>query len=170
MCQGTKRADDELISVSEPKRRRPPLRKTVPVPTNISPAMLERARIAAEGAGYRSLRAYLEALIAQGLIAETPDEFTPNGSIPNDQLQALATAYPSSAWALGPAVLMHRTVAALEAVAERTRAGEDIELLHGDLMSLRWEIGQTLLALRADYDREVAKRDARYYGHFGGIE
>jgi hypothetical protein len=37
-------------------------------------------------------------------------------------------------------------------------------------MSLRWEIGQHLLALRADYDREVQARDARHYARFGRVD
>jgi len=149
-----------------PTPRKPPVRTTVPVPTNIRPEMIERAKADAERAGFRSLRAYLEMLITQGLVAEEDAEPTP----PDKQTLTLAAAYPSSAWALGPTILMHRTVAALEALADRTRAGEDIDALRIDLMSLRWEIGQHLLALRADYDREVAARDDRHYARFGRID
>jgi hypothetical protein len=81
-----------------------------------------------------------------------------------------AAAYPSSAWAFGPAVLENRTLAALEALAERIQSGEDCEALRADLMSLRWEIGQMLLGLRVDYDREVEVRDAKHYGRSGGVE
>ena len=149
-----------------PTPRKPPVRTTVPVPTNIRPEMIERAKADAERAGFRSLRAYLEMLITQGLVAEEDAEPTP----PDKQTLTLAAAYPSSAWALGPTILMHRTVAALEALADRTRAGEDIDALRIDLMSLRWEIGQHLLALREDYDREVEARDERYYARFGSVD
>jgi hypothetical protein len=152
--------------MSQSNRRKPPVRTTVPVTTNIRPEMLERAKAEAERAGFRSLRAYLEALIAQGLVPEEDHE----PDTPDEQTLTLAAAYPSSAWALGPTVLMHRTVAALEALAERARGGEDVESLRLDLMSLRWEIGQHLLALRADYDREVQARDARHYARFGRVD
>jgi hypothetical protein len=155
-------AESQAVS-REKRRRRRPVRTTVPVATNILPEMLERAKADVERAGFRSLRAYLEALIAQGLTAE--QDVT--ASAPDGQTLTLAAAYPSSAWAIGPTVLIHRTVAALGALAERIRAGEDVESLRVDLMSLRWEIGQHLLALRADYDREVAGRDARHYARFG---
>ena len=145
-----------------PARKRPN-RTTVDVPIQIAPYFLVALKADAERAGYGTQRAYLEALIAQGLVAE--DEREPSAS--DEQTQSLAAAYPSSTWAIGPAVLAHRTVTALEALAERTRAGEDVEALRVDLMSLRWEIGQHLLALRADYDREVAARDARHYARFG---
>ena len=65
---------------------------------------------------------------------------------------------------------MHRTVAALEAVADRVRAGEDVGSLERDLTALRREIGEHLFALRRDYDREVELRDARQYGRLGGVE
>jgi hypothetical protein len=148
------------------QERKPPVRTTVPVPTNILPEMLERAKADADRAGFRSLRAYLEALIARGLVAHEDRE--PDG--PDEQTQTLAAAYPSSSWALGPTILMHRTVAAIEALAERARNGEDVAALRADLMSLRWEIGQNLLALRADYDREVQARDARHYARFGRVD
>jgi hypothetical protein len=128
--------------------------------------MITRAKADAERAGFRSLRAYLEMLIAQGLVAEEDAEPNP----PDEQTLTLAAAYPSSAWALGPTILMHRTVAAIEALAERAQSGEDVDALRTDLMSLRWEIGQHLLALRGDYDREVAARDARHYARFGQID
>jgi hypothetical protein len=144
-------------------RRKPPVRTTVPVPTNIRPEALARAKADAGRAGYRTLREYLEALISQGLVLL--DEQEPPEAAP--EAQTLAAAYPSSSWAIGPAVLAHRTVAALDVLAERIAAGEDVEPLRVDLMSLRWEIGQHLLALRADYDREVAARDARHFARFG---
>jgi hypothetical protein len=152
--------------MSELMRRKPPVRTTVPVPTNIRPEMLDRAKADAERAGYRSLRAYLEALIVQGITEE--EGAAPN--VPDEETLTLAAAYPSSAWGIGPTVLMHRTVAALDALAERTRDGEDVESLRTDLMSLRWEIGQHLLGLREDYDREVQARDARHYARFGRID
>jgi hypothetical protein len=152
----------ESKSVSQGNRRKPPVRTTVPVPTNIRPDLLERAKAEVQRAGFRSLRAYLEALIAQGLVDDDGGEVGFN-----TQTRTLSAAYPSATWAIGPALLAHRTVAALEALAERTRAGEHVEALRADLMSLRWEIGQHLLELRADYDREVAARDARHYAGFG---
>ena len=139
-------------------------RTTVPIPTNILPAMIRRAKIDAERSGYKTLRAYLEALIEQGL---ANDENTTGAKKPT---LSLAAAYPSSAWALGPAVLIHRTVRALEAVAERARAGDDVGTLERDLTALRREISEHLLTLRQDYDREVEDRDARHYGRMGGIE
>ena len=148
---------------SQEMRRRRPARTTVPVATNILPEMLERAKADVERAGFRSLRAYLEALIVQGLIAE--EDVT--GPAPDEPTLTLAAAYPASAWAIGPTILAHRIVLALEALAQRISAGEDVESLRADLMSLRWEIGQHLLALRGDYDREVAIRDARHYARFG---
>jgi hypothetical protein len=51
---------------------------------------------------------YLEALIAQGLVLDGDQE--PEA---RPETQTLAAAYPSSSWAIGPAVLAHRTVAAL---------------------------------------------------------
>jgi hypothetical protein len=164
-----KKDDDEVpanILRAMPTPRKPPVRTTVPVPTNIRPEMIERAKADADRTGFRSLRAYLEALIAQGLVAEEDAEANP----PDEQTLTLAAAYPSSAWALGPTILMHRTVSALEALADRTRAGEDVDALRADLVSLRWEIGQHLLALRGDYDHEVAARDARHYARFGRID
>jgi hypothetical protein len=149
-----------------PTPRKPPVRTTVPVPTNIRPEMIERAKADAERAGFRSLRAYLEALIAQGLVTDEDAEPNP----PDEQTLTLAAAYPSSAWALGPTILMHRTVAAIEALTERAKSDEDVTELRADLMSLRWEIGQHLLALRGDYDREVAARDARHYARFGRVD
>ena len=149
-----------------PTPRKPPVRTTVPVPTNIRPEMIERAKADAERAGFRSLRAYLEMLIARGLV--TDEDVKPDA--PNDQTLSLAATYPSSAWALGPTILMHRTVVAIEALTERAQAGEEVTALLTDLMSLRWEIGQHLLALREDYDREVEARDERYYARFGCVD
>lgn len=145
-----------------------PNRTTVAVGTHVRPEMLEQAKADAERGGYRSLRAYLEALIAQGIVPEAQDIARPIE--PDEQAQSLAAAYPSAAWAIGPAILMHRTVAALEAVAERVRAGEDVGSLERDLTALRREIGEHLFALRRDYDREVELRDARQYGRLGGVE
>jgi hypothetical protein len=133
------------------------------VATNIRPDLLDRAIAQAQRAGFRSLRAYLEALITQGL---APDGAV-STTVPDGRTLTLAAAYPSSAWAIGPTILAHRAVAALEALAQRVAAAEETESLRVDLMSLRWEIGQHLLALRADYDREVAARDARHYARFG---
>jgi hypothetical protein len=149
-----------------PTPRKPPVRTTVPVPTNIRPDMIARAKADADRAGFRSLRAYLEALISQGLVVE--EDADPNP--PDERTLTLAAAYPSSAWALGPTILMHRTVAAIEALTERAQSGEDVDTLRTDLMALRWEIGQHLLALRGDYDREVAAHDARHYARFGRID
>ncbi len=123
----------------------------------------------AEREGFRSLRAYLEALIAQGLVGER-DVAGSAQPEPDEQTKALAAAYPSSAWALGPTILIHRTVVALEAVAERTRAGEDVGTLERDLTALRREIGEHLFALRRDYDLEVEARDQQHYGRLGGVE
>lgn len=164
-----KKDDDEAATNAVrtmPTPRKPPGRTTVPVPTYIRPEMVERAKADANRAGFRSLRAYLEMLITQGLVVEEDAEPNP----PDEQTATLAAAYPSSAWALGPTILMHRTVAAIEALTERAQSGEDVTALRVDLMSLRWEIGQHLLALRADYDREVAARDARHYARFGSID
>jgi hypothetical protein len=136
-------------------------RTTVPVATNILPEMLERAKVDAERKGYRSLRAYLEALIAQD------DDDSP---LAEEETQALTAAYPSSAWALGPTILLHRTVVALEAVAQRIRAGEDVGTLERDLTALRREIGEHLFALREDYDHEVEARDQRHYRRGGVVE
>jgi hypothetical protein len=156
--------------MNEPKRRKPPVRTTVPIPTNIKPAMIERAKADADRAGYKSLRAYLEALIDRGVIADEEIGEGEEPEEPDEQTKSLAAAYPSSAWALGPAVLGNRTVVAIEALTERIRAGEDVEALRVDLMSLRWKIGEHLLSLRADYDREVEARDRRHYGRLGGVE
>jgi hypothetical protein len=91
---------------SEPKhRRRPdPDRASVPRDTEV----LVTLKADAERAGYRTQRAYLEALIAQGLVPE-------EGREPDEQTQSLAAAYPSSAWALGPTILANRIVLAIEA-------------------------------------------------------
>jgi hypothetical protein len=131
--------------------------------------MLARAKADAERDGYQTLRAYLEALIAQGIVPdEVGDDIEPDE--PDEQTKSLAAAYPSSAWAFGPAILMNRVVVAIEALTERIRAGDDVESLRCDLMSLRWELGQHLLGLRRDYDREVEIRDRRHYGKLGGVE
>lgn len=138
-------------------------RKTVPIPTRVDPASVSRAQKALNRGGtHYTLRTYLEALIAQGIVEGAP--------VSAKQIESLASMYPSSEWALGPAVLAHRTVAALDALAGRILAGEDCEALRADLMSLRWEIGQMLLALRVDYDREVEARDSKHYGRLGGVE
>ncbi len=121
----------------------------------------------AEREGFRSLRAYLEALIAQGLVGERD---AAGSAQPDEQTKALAAAYPSSAWALGPTILIHRTVVALEAVAELVRAGEHVGTLERDLTALRREIGEHLFALRRDYDLEVEARDQQHYGRLGGVE
>ncbi len=130
--------------------------------------MLQRARIDAERAGFRTLRAYLEALIAQGLV--TSDRADEAPVVVDEQAQGLAAAYPSSAWALGPAVLGNRVVLAMEALTERIRAGEDVGTLERDLAALRREIVGHLIGLRNDYDREVEVRDRRHYGRLGGVE
>jgi hypothetical protein len=153
--------------LNQPHRRKPPNRNTVPVTTSIRPEMLDQAKADAERSGYKTLRAYLEALIDQGLLPVEDDLIDES---PDAQTKSLAAAYPSSAWALGPAILMNRSVMALEALTERIRAGEEVEPLRADLMSLRWEIGQHLLRLREDYDREVQVRDLRHYGRLGGVE
>lgn len=141
---------------------KPPHIAPIHVPTAIHPGMVKRAKDNASRRGFKTLRSYLEALIAQGLDDDPPAS--------EDLSETLASAYPSSAWALGPAVLANRTVAALDALAERIQDGEDCEALRADLMSLRWEIGQMLLALRVDYDTEVEVRDAKHYRRLGGVE
>jgi hypothetical protein len=130
--------------------------------------MLERARIDTERSGFRTLRAYLEALIAQGIVTDRADKA--ELLQPNEQAQTLSAAYPSSAWALGPAILGNRLVLAIEALTERIQAGEDVGSLAGDLASLRREIVEHLVGLRRDYDREVESRDRRQYGRLGGVE
>jgi hypothetical protein len=137
-------------------------RRTIPIPTRILAEVVEAAKFAAERSGHKTLRAYIEQVIAQGIVDGAP--------VSAEHPQSLAATYPSSSWALGPTVLSHRTVMALDALAERIRAGEDCGALRADLMSLRWEIGQQLLALRVDYEREVEKRDAKHYGRLGGVE
>jgi len=154
--------------VNERQRRKPPVRTTVPVTTNIRPELLQRARVDSERAGFRTLRAYLEALIAQGFVADDRDDSGPNE--PNEQTQSLAAAYPSSAWALGPTILGHRLVLAIEALTERTRAGENVGTLEHDLAALRRDVVEHLIGLRRDYDREVELRDRRHYGRLGGVE
>jgi hypothetical protein len=143
-------------------------RKTFSIPTSISKEFIEQLRLDAGERKYPTVREYLEALITRGLRRD----YDPSKKVfePGELPRALASAYPSSAWALGPAVLAHRTVAALDALSERIQAGEDCETLRADLMSLRWEIGQMLLALRADYDTEVEARDDKHYGRLGGVE
>jgi hypothetical protein len=129
-------------------------RQTFSIPTSISRASIDKVKANAERLGYKSLRAYIEALI------DCEDAPPP----------PLAASYPSSTWAIGPTVLGHRTLHALDALTDRIRSGEDCEALRADLMSLRWEIGQMLLALRVDYDSEVEARDAKHYGRFGMVD
>jgi hypothetical protein len=143
-------------------------RTSVPITTNIRPEMLQRVRIDAERNGFRTLRAYLEALIAQGIISVDRDDIGSDG--PDEQAQTLAAAYPSSAWALGPAILGNRVVLATEALTERIRAGEHVGSLERELATLRREIVEHLIGLRQDYDREVELRDRRHYGRLGGVE
>jgi hypothetical protein len=142
-------------------------RTSVPITTNIKPEMLARARADADRRGYTTLRAYLEKLIAQGLDDEDDPDESP---VLDEQGESLAAAYPSSAWAFGPGILGNRVVMALEALAERIRAGEDMEPLRTDLTSLRFEIAQNLLGLRKDYDREVEVRDRRHFARFGTVD
>jgi hypothetical protein len=142
-------------------------RQTFSIPTSISAALIEQVKADAERSGYHTLRAYLEALIAQGLISEEDHE---PGAAPDEQTQTLAAAYPSSAWAFGPAILASRVVLAIDALTERIQTGEDVEALRADLMSVRREIVEHLMGLRADYDREVEARDRRHYGRLGGVE
>src|ERR1035441_2485902 len=161
--------NDRLVSAlgtqtSEPKhRRRPdpdPDRASVPRDTEV---LVMTLKADAERAGYRTQRAYLEALIAQGLVPE-------EGREPDEQTQSLAAAYPSSAWALGPTILANRVVLAIEALTQRIRDGEDVAALGSDLLFVRQEIVEHLMALRADYDREVQARDRRHYARFGPID
>jgi hypothetical protein len=141
-------------------------RRTVPVGTDILPAMRDRLKADAERGGYPSVKAYLERLIVQGIVDVEPDE----AKKPDEQTQGLAAAYPSAAWAFGPTILMHRVVRGLDDVHERMRAGEDVGTLERDFTELRREISEHLLALRKDYDREVETRDRRHYGRLGGVE
>lgn len=143
-------------------------RTSVPITTNIRPEMLQRARVDSERAGFRTLRAYLEALIAQGLVADDGDDTGPNE--PNEQTKSLAAAYPSAAWALGPAILGNRLVLAVEALTQRIQAGEDVGTLEHELTLLRRDVVEHLIGLRRDYDREVELRDRRHYGRLGGVE
>jgi hypothetical protein len=136
-------------------------RGTVPVGTDISPEMRERLRADAARMRYPTFRAYLEALIEQGLVDGLPAD---------EQLESLGTTYPSSSWALGPTILGNRLVRAVEALTERIHGGEDMGALRTDLMSLRREVVAHLLTLRADYDREVQVRDARHYARFGTVD
>jgi hypothetical protein len=145
------------------RTRKRPNRSTVDVPIQIAPQFLVTLKGDADRAGYRTQRAYLEALIAQGLV---PQE----GREPDEQTQSLAAAYPSSAWALGPTILANRVVLAIEALTQRIRDGEDVAALGSDLLSVRQEIVEHLMALRADYDREVQARDRRHYARFGTID
>lgn len=146
-----------------------PNRTTVAVGTHVRPEILERAKADADRAGYRTLRAYLEALIAQGLVVDedASEEETPK---PDEHTKALAAAYPSSAWGLAPTVIAHHVVQALAALAPRIGAGEDVGSLEHDLTALRREIAEHLVALRRDYDCEVELRDQRHYGRLGGVE
>jgi hypothetical protein len=52
----------------QPRKR--PNRSTVDVPIQIGPQFLVALKADADRAGYRTQRAYLEALIAQGLVLE----------------------------------------------------------------------------------------------------
>jgi hypothetical protein len=148
--------------------RKRPNRTTVDVPIQIAPHYVAKLKVDAERAGYPTQRAYLEALIAQGVV--TGDPSADEALASDEQTQSLAAAYPSSAWALGPTILGSRVVLALEALTERIRAGDDVEALRCDLMSARREIVEHLLALRTDYDREVETRDRRHYARFGTID
>jgi hypothetical protein len=147
--------------------RKPPNRTTVNVPVQIAPHFIGALKADADRAGYKTQRAYLEKLIAQGL----PADDDPNEpAVIGEESKTLAAAYPSSAWAMGPAILANRVVLAMEALTERIRAGEDVEALRTDLMSVRREMVEHLMALRTDYDREVEARDRRHYARFGTID
>ena len=146
--------------------RKRPNRKTVDVQVQVAPEFVAQLRLDTERARYRTQRAYLEALIAQGLVPEAE----PRANAPVGQTESLEGAFPSAASAIEPTILANRVVLALEALTERVRAGEDVEALRVDLMSVRHEIVQHLVALRADYDREVAARDRRHYARFGTVD
>lgn len=148
------------------RERKRPNRTTVDVKVQIAPEYVARLKRDAERGRYRTQRAYLEALIAQGLVPEAE----PGSQGDEDEARSIEAAFPSSALALGPAILANRTVLALEALTERIRDGQDAEALRVDLLSIRHEIVQHLMALRADYDREVAARDRRHYARFGTID
>jgi len=148
------------------QERKRPNRKTVDVQVQIAPEFVAHLKRDTERTQYRTQRAYLEALIAQGLVPEAE----PRTQADEAESANLQAAYPSSAWALGPTILANRVVLALEALTDRILAGEDVEPLRADLMSARHEIAQHLVALRADYDREVAARDRRHYARFGTVD
>jgi hypothetical protein len=143
-------------------------RKTFSIPTSIGQEFIDQLRVDAVSRKYPTVRAYLEALITRGL----RKDYDPKQKVlaPREVPRALHAEYPSSAWAIGPGALSHRTVKAVEALTDRIHAGEDCEALRVDLMSLRWEIGQHLLALRKDYDAEVEARDDRYYARYGKVD
>jgi hypothetical protein len=143
-------------------------RKTFSIPTSIAKEFIDQLRSDAVLRKYPTVRGYLEALITRGL----RKNYDPKQKVlaPREVPRALHAEYPSSAWAIGPGALSHRTVKAVEALTDRIHAGEDCETLRVDLMSLRWEIGQALLYLRRDYDAEVEARDERYYERFGTFD
>jgi hypothetical protein len=133
----------------ESPQRRTPIRTTVGLPTRIAPSSLQRAQFDARRFGFKTLRAYLEALIKQGLV---DDEHGGDG-----RLGQFASAEP----ALLPTLIGHRTVRALEALSDRIDAGDDVALLEADLRALRRDVAVTLSKLHAAYEREVDARDER---------
>lgn len=147
---GRLRDTSAVDSDAKKTRRRPPNRTTVNVPTQIAPALVWQAQADARASGFKTLRAYLEVLITQGLSAESDDD-----------VGGRRGQFLSAAPALLPTLLGHRTVRALEALTDRIDGGEDVGTLETELRSLRTEIVGALLELRGDYEREIDARDER---------
>ena len=116
------------------------------VTTRIAPSSLAKLKADALRYGFKTERAYLEALIEAGLpddAAGVPERFE---SVVPAQL---------------PTLLGHRAVVALQAVTDRLDADEALEPIAEDLRAIRKDVTALLLRLHAGYDREIDAREAR---------
>jgi hypothetical protein len=126
--------------------RKPANRTTVPLSITVAPRFVEKLKSDALRRGFKTARAYLEALIDLG--------------VPDDEIglpQQFESVLPTQL----PALLGHRTVLALEAVKDRIDAGEEMEPIAAELRAIRRDVANALLKSVPAYNREVDAREAR---------
>lgn len=121
-------------------------RTTINVPLRIAPAAIAKLRHDAQISGFKTTRAYLEALIEAGL--------------PEDAI-GLPEQFASAELARLPTLLGHRLVLALDAVRDRIDAGDDLRPLEDLIRPTIQQVADHLYALHGAYERECDAKDER---------
>lgn len=128
--------------------RRPPRRTTVALGAWVTPNTKAQAERDARAAGYLTLSSYIADLVANGPPGADDER---EGTVPSP--------LPSVALAALPALLGNRCVMGLEEVNRRIATGDrDLAGIQAELVALRKDVTQALLALRPAFDADMDRR------------